>query len=290
MRVGPPSTGTLCLVATPIGNLSDLSPRAERALADADVIACEDTRRTRQLLSHAGIHDKTLIAVHDHNEARQVRPVLDWLSQGRTVAVVTDAGTPGISDPGSRLAAAAAAAGAEVTVVPGPSALVAAVAVSGLGAGRFCFEGFLPKKGRERATRIRTLATEHRATVLFEAPHRLLATLADLEAACGPDRAVVVVRELSKLHEEVWRGTLAGARAWAADTAPRGEHTLVVDGAPEMEAPADEAVDAAVARLLEAGRSTKEAATEVAATMDLPRRRAYQAALRLRSGEAADPP
>ena len=289
MTVGRSSPGVLCLVATPIGNLGDLSPRAERALAEADVIACEDTRRTRQLLSHAGIHDKTLVAVHDHNEARQVRPVLGWLSEGRTVAVVTDAGTPGISDPGSRLAAAAAAAGAEVTVVPGPSALVAAVAVSGLGAGRFCFEGFLPKKGRERAARLHTLATEHRATVLFEAPHRLVATLADLEAACGSDRAVVVVRELSKLHEEVWRGTLGGARAWAAEGPPRGEHTLVVAGAPDVAEPADEAVDEAVTRLLEEGRSTKEAAAEVAAAMDLPRRRAYQAALRLRSGEAAPP-
>jgi 16S rRNA (cytidine1402-2'-O)-methyltransferase len=281
----------LCLVATPIGNLGDLSPRAERALADADVIACEDTRRTRQLLSHAGIHDKVLVAVHDHNEARQVRPVLEWLSQGRTVAVVTDAGTPGISDPGARLAAAAGRAGAEVTVVPGPSALVAAVAVSGLDAGRFCFEGFLPKKGRERAARLRLLAAEHRATVLFEAPHRLLATLADLDDVCGSARGVVVVRELSKLHEQIWRGTLGGARAWAGQTSPRGEHTLIVAGAPEAAGPGDEAVDDAVARLLDEGRSTKEAAAEVAAAMDLPRRRAYQAALRLRSaGEAVQEP
>jgi 16S rRNA (cytidine1402-2'-O)-methyltransferase len=287
----PRLPGVLCLVATPIGNLGDLSPRAERALAEADVIACEDTRRTRQLLSHAGIHDKLLVAVHDHNEARQVRPVLDWLTGGRTVAVVTDAGTPGISDPGARLAAAAAAAGALVTVVPGPSALVAAVAISGLAAGRFCFEGFLPKKGRDRAARLRLLAAERRVTVLFEAPHRLLATLADLEAVCGPARGVVVVRELSKLHEEVWRGTLGGARAWAARTPPRGEHTLVVAGAPAAEGPGDEEVDDAVARLLEEGRSTKEAAAEVAAAMDLPRRRAYEAALRLRStGEASTGP
>jgi 16S rRNA (cytidine1402-2'-O)-methyltransferase len=174
-----------------------------------------------------------------------------------------------------------------VTVVPGPSALVAAVAVSGLDGGRFCFEGFLPKKGRERAARLGLLSAEHRATVLFEAPHRLLATLTDLEAVCGSARGVVVVRELSKLHEQVWRGTLGDARAWAAETPPRGEHTLVVAGAPEAEGPGDDAVDDAVARLLEEGRSTREAAAEVAATMDLPRRRAYQAALRLRSAREA---
>jgi 16S rRNA (cytidine1402-2'-O)-methyltransferase len=276
-------TGVLCLVATPIGNLDDLSPRAARALAAADVIACEDTRRTRKLLSHAGIRAKELVAVHDHNEARQVRPILEWLAKGQQVALVTDAGTPGISDPGSRLAAAAAAAGASVTVVPGPSAVVAAVALSGLGGGRFCFEGFLPKRGRERAARLGVVASEQRPTVVFEAPHRLVETLADLEASCGPDRAVVVVRELSKLHEEVWRGSLAEARAKAAEVPPRGELTLVVAGAPPAEEPADRAVGAMVARLIEEGHSTREAAFEAAAALGLPRRRAYDAALRLRS-------
>lgn len=290
MSLDPSLPGVLCLVATPIGNLADLSPRAKRALADAQVIACEDTRRTRQLLTHAGIHDKTLVAVHDHNEARQVRPILEWLAEGRTVAIVTDAGTPGISDPGARLAAAAAGAGARVTIVPGPSALTAAVAVSGLGQGRFCFEGFLPKKGRERAARLRMLADDRRATVLFEAPHRLVATLADLETACGPGRPVVVVRELTKLHEEIWRGTLGAARDWAAETPPRGECTLVVGGAAETDGPDDEAVDEAVAHLLGQGCSTKEAAAQAATALGLSRRRAYQAAVRLRSAAPAPPP
>ncbi|TML38927.1 MAG: 16S rRNA (cytidine(1402)-2'-O)-methyltransferase [Actinobacteria bacterium] len=240
-------TGSLILVSTPIGNLGDLSPRATDTLARVGVIACEDTRHTRKLLTHAGISGKRLLAVHEHNEAGQVAHVLGLLDRGVDVAVVTDAGTPGISDPGTRLVVAAAGAGARVEVVPGPSALVAALVLSGLPTARFCFEGFLPRKGRERAERLGAIAAERRTTVLYEAPHRLEATLGDLLAACGPLRLVAVARELTKLHEEVWRGTLDGALARARESAPRGEHVLVVAGAGGPEPASDEQVEAAVA-------------------------------------------
>lgn len=279
-----PVPGSLVLVATPIGNLGDLSPRAARALAEADVVACEDTRRTRQLLTHAGITGKRLMAVHDHNEPGQVRPVLDLLERGATVAVVSDAGTPALSDPGGRLAAAASAAGATVSAVPGPSALVGALVVSGLPAGRFCFEGFLPRRGRERVERLAAIAGERRTTVLYEAPHRLAATLEDLAGACGRARQVVVVRELTKLHEEVWRGNLGDAAARALATAPRGEHTVVLAGAPEPPRPGRAEVEAAAAPLVAAGHPARQVAAEVAAGLGVPRREAYDAVLALRAG------
>ena len=277
-----PPTGSLILVSTPIGNLGDLSPRATDTLARVGVIACEDTRHTRKLLTHAGISGKQLLAVHDHNEAGQVAHVLGLLDRGVDVAVVTDAGTPGISDPGTRLVVAAAAAGARVEVVPGPSALVAALVLSGLPTARFCFEGFLPRKGRERAERLGAIAAERRTTVLYEAPHRLEATLGDLLAACGPLRLVAVARELTKLHEEVWRGTLDGALARARESAPRGEHVLVVAGAGGPEPASDEQVEAAVAAKLAEGVPAKEAVPLVAAELGVPKRRVYDASLRLR--------
>ena|SRR5438105_2090881 len=275
-------TGSLILVSTPIGNLGDLSPRATDTLARVGVIACEDTRHTRKLLTHAGISGKQLLAVHDHNEAGQVAHVLGLLDRGVDVAVVTDAGTPGISDPGTRLVVAAAAAGARVEVVPGPSALVAALVLSGLPTARFCFEGFLPRKGRERAERLGAIAAERRTTVLYEAPHRLEATLGDLLAACGPLRLVAVARELTKLHEEVWRGTLDGALARARESAPRGEHVLVVAGAGGPEPASDEQVEAAVAAKLAEGVPAKEAVPLVAAELGVPKRRVYDASVRLR--------
>ncbi len=284
-------TGSLVLVATPIGNLDDLSPRAARALAEADLIACEDTRRTRKLLSHSGITGKRLLAVHDHNEAAQTRAVLAELDRGRTVAVVSDAGTPAISDPGGRLAAAAGATGARVSVVPGPTAAIAALVVSGLATGRFCFEGFLPRSGSERRRRLEAVASDPRTTVLYEAPHRLAATLADLAEVCGPYRQVAVVRELTKVHEEVWRGSLAAARARAEEAVPRGEHTIVLAGAPAVRPPAEEDLEKVVGEALAAGRPVKEAAALAAAELGVPRRRAYEAAIswRDRSGEASAP-
>jgi 16S rRNA (cytidine1402-2'-O)-methyltransferase len=281
-RDGSGAGGALVLVATPIGNLGDLSPRAVQALAEADVIACEDTRKTGRLLVHAGITDKRLLAVHDHNEAAQTRSILTLLDRGRRVAVVTDAGTPGISDPGGRLASAVAAAGGEVTVIPGPSALVAALVVSGLSTARFIFEGFLPRKGADRSERLAALAGEQRTIILYEAPHRLAATLSDLVERCGPLRQVAVIRELTKLHEEVWRGTVAGALERARAAAPRGEHVLVLAGAPVV-VPGEAEVEAALKARLGSGQTAKEAVAEVAGELKVPKRRVYDAALRLRS-------
>ena len=209
------------LVATPIGNLGDLSPRAVSALAEADVIVCEDTRRTGRLLEHAGVAKRRLIVANEHAEASAAAEVGRLLAAGATVAVVTDAGTPGISDPGARLVRAAIEGDHPVTVVPGPAAAVAAVVLSGLPADRFVMEGFLPRRGHERAERLAALAGERRTTVLYEAPHRLARTLADLVATLGPDRPVAVCRELTKLHEEVWRGSLGEA----AERGRRGRAT-----------------------------------------------------------------
>ena len=273
--------GALVLVATPIGNLGDLSPRAVEALAGADVIACEDTRRTRKLLSHAGVRSRKLVAVHDHNEASMVRTLLTQLDAGTRVALVTDAGTPGIADPGERLVAAAAAAGIPVEVVPGPSAAIAALVVSGLPSGRFCFEGFLPRKGRGRTERLAAVAGERRTSVLYEAPHRVRQTVADLVGACGSDRPVALVRELTKLHEEVWRGTLAAAAVHLDEREPRGEYVIVLGGAPPAaDATQDDVEDALRARL-EAGEDKRSAVAAVAAALAVPKRRVYEAATRL---------
>jgi 16S rRNA (cytidine1402-2'-O)-methyltransferase len=273
---------SLILVGTPIGNLGDLSPRAADALATADTIACEDTRRTRALLSHLGLPaGRRLLAVHDHNEAAEVTKVLARLDSGQRVVVVTDAGMPGISDPGERLVAAAADAGYTVEVVPGPSAMVAALVVSGLSTSRFCFEGFLPRKGTARADRLREVAADRRTTVIFEAPHRVRATVADLAGAAGGLRRVAIVRELTKVHEEIWRGTLAGAVDHLAATEPRGEYVLVLDGAPPPE-PADSSdVETALRARLDAGADKRSAIAEVTAALGIPKRLAYDIALRL---------
>jgi 16S rRNA (cytidine1402-2'-O)-methyltransferase len=269
-------TGRLVLVGTPIGNLGDLSPRAVDTLAKADVVCCEDTRHSRKLLNHAGLKPARLVAVHEHNEREQAPVVVRWLDEGKVVAVITDAGLPGISDPGERLVRAAAEAGHVIEVVPGPSAAVAGLVLSGLPTRRFCFEGFLPRKGAERAARLLELATEERTAVLFEAPHRLAATLADLAAACGPDRRCALARELTKLHEEVWRGTLAEAALRAQQREPVGEHVVVVEGAAPPEV-GDDAVAAAVDEALAAGLSARDAAAEVAESLGVARNRAYAA-------------
>jgi len=202
----------LTLVATPIGNLGDLSPRAVEALAVADVVACEDTRRTGRLLQHAGVDGVRLMRLDAHTEERAAQRVVACLDEGQQVAVVTDAGTPGISDPGERLVKIALAAGHQVTVVPGPAAPVAALVVSGLPTQRWCMEGFLPRKGQERKQRLAEIAAEERTTVLFESPKRVAATVADLLELCGPDRPMAIVREVTKLHEEVFRGSLDASR------------------------------------------------------------------------------
>ncbi len=275
--------GSLVLVATPIGNLGDLSPRARDALAAADLICCEDTRRTRQLLTHAGIAGRTLVSVHGHNERARVAEVLRHVAAGDTVAVVTDAGMPAISDPGARLVAAAARAGVRVTVVPGPSAALAALVVSGMPTDRFCFEGFLPRRGGDRGRRLTALAAEERTVVLYEAPNRVAATLADLAEACGPQRRVAVARELTKLHEELWRGTLGAAAEEFAGREVRGEVVLVLHGAPPAVEASDEAVSEAVAELLGDGVTLRDAAAAVAEELGVPRRRAYELGLARRN-------
>jgi len=278
-------SGALVLVGTPIGNLGDLSPRAVDALTTADTIACEDTRRTRALLSHLGLPaGRRLLAVHDHNEAVEVAGVLARLDEGERVVGVTDAGMPGISAPGERRAVAAAAAGHAVEVVPGPSAMIAALVVSGLSTSRFCFEGFLPRKGSARTQRLAEVATEQRTTVIFEAPHRVRQTVADLAGAAGGFRRVALVRELTKLHEEVWRGALEGAVEHLASKEPRGEFVIVLDGAPPPE-PADESdVEAALRARLGAGTDKRTAIAEVTAALGVSKRLVYDTALRITQG------
>jgi 16S rRNA (cytidine1402-2'-O)-methyltransferase len=273
-------SGSLVLVATPIGNLGDLSARAVETLAGADAIACEDTRRTRRLLTAAGISGKPLVAVHDHNESQQVRWLLQRLDGGERIALVSDAGMPGIADPGERLVAAAAAAGHRVEVVPGPSAAVAALVISGLPTGRWCFEGFLPRKGSGRTERLAALAREPRTTVLYEAPHRVRQTVDDLVRACGPDRAVALAREMTKLYEETWRGPLAGAAEHLAATEPRGEYVLVLAGASAEPVTADE-VDTALRARLAAGETRRDAVAAVADSLGVSKRAVYDAALKL---------
>lgn len=272
-------TGALILVGTPIGNLGDMTPRAVEALREADVICCEDTRRTGRLLQHFEVAKTRLVVVNEHTEPSETAHVLKLLDAGQRVAVVTDAGMPGISDPGERLVRAAVEAGHPVEVVPGPSAAIAALVASGLPAGRFVFEGFLPRKGSGRGERLAAVAQERRTVVLYEAPHRVARTLADLVEVCGGDRQVVVARELTKLHEQLWRGDLTAAAAWAAAKEPAGEIVLVLDGAPEAPAADDDAVADAVRQALADGLSVRDAAATVASALGVSRRRAYDAAL-----------
>ena len=271
------------LVATPIGNLGDLPPRAVDVLARADAIACEDTRRTGRLLQHAGISRPVLLTVNDHTEAARVGDVLTRLDRGQRVAVVTDAGTPGVSDPGERLVRAAVAAGHRIEVVPGPSAAVAALVVSGLPTGRFVFEGFLPRKGSARAARLAALADEERTLILYEAPHRLARTMADLADAFGAQRRAAIARELTKLYEEVWRGTLAESVEWTAAHPPRGEVVVVVEGAPPPQPAGADELRRAVEAELAGGAAVREAASIVARRLGVSRREAYAVAVQLRA-------
>ncbi|MEJ7844491.1 MAG: 16S rRNA (cytidine(1402)-2'-O)-methyltransferase [Acidimicrobiales bacterium] len=276
------TTGTLVLVGVPIGNLGDLSPRAAAELAGADAICCEDSRRTGKLLELTGIARRgPLLQVNDHTEAARTGEVLERLRRGERVVVVSDAGMPGVSDPGERLVRAVAADGLTVVVVPGPSAALAALVTSGLPAGRFCFEGFLPRKGSGRAERLRELTGERRTMVFFEAPHRLARTLADLTAALGPDRPAALARELTKRHEEVRHGALGALAIDVAADPPPGECALVVAGA-EAPGPADDdSVVAALRAARERGLSSRDASTEVAAALGVAKRRAYALAIAL---------
>lgn len=279
---GSDDAGALVLVATPIGNLGDLTPRAVDALTSADVIAAEDTRRTRALLSHAGIEaGDRLLAVHEHNEAARAETIVDEVGSGRRVAYVTDAGMPTVSDPGARLVEACARAGLRVEVVPGPSSVSAALAVSGFPADRYVFEGFLPRKGAERRRRIDALVREERTAVIFEAPARLSATLTELAGALGGGREVAIARELTKVHEEVWRGTLGDCSSGAPVT-ERGEVVVVVGPSPDPEPASEAEVERALRLELDRGASARDAAATVAEMFGVSKRRAYELANRLK--------
>ena len=273
-------SGKLYLVATPIGNLGDLSPRAAETLAAADFVAAEDTRVSLKLLNHFNIK-KPLVSYHEHNQAAAGPAILNRLLSGETCALVTDAGTPAVSDPGEGLVALCAENGVEVLAIPGCCAAVSALAVSGLPTGRFVFEGFLPVNRGERRERLAELAGEERTMILYEAPHRLRATLADLAEALG-DRRITLCRELTKLHEETRRTTLSEALARYTENDPKGEFVLVLAG---RERPAERAVtlEEGVDMVLswrEKGERMKDAVRQVASDTGLGRNELYQAALR----------
>lgn len=276
------SRGRLDVVATPIGNLSDLSPRAQEVLANADVIAAEDTRHTGTLLKAIGIA-KPLVSLHAHNESSRVPELLARLAAGESIALVSDAGTPLLSDPGYELVREAARSGCTVSAIPGPSAITAALAIAGLPTDRFCFEGFLPARSSERRTRLEAVAADPRTLVFFEAPHRIEECLADLAAVFGADRQAAVARELTKAHETIYRGTVSELAALAS-TEPnfaRGEITLVVHGAPQTQAKADAVELERVVTLLLRELPPSRAAALAAQLTGARRNDAYSVAMRL---------
>lgn len=272
----------LVLVATPIGNLGDLSPRAAAELAGADLIACEDTRRTGRLLQLTGIGPRPLLRIDEHTEIERGPRIIERLAAGARVVLVSDAGTPALSDPGERLVRAVLAAGHPVEVIPGPCAALTALVGSGLPAGRFCFEGFLPRRGGPRRAQLSQLASEPRTLVFYESPHRLVATLTDLIGAFGPTRPLTVARELTKLHEQWWRGPLVDALAWAQAGPVRGEVVLVVAGAAPATPEAKRSdLETALRDGLASGASVRDTASQVAAAFGVNRRQVYQMALRI---------
>ena len=272
--------GTLYLVPTPIGNLGDISQRMADTLAEVDFIAAEDTRVSIKLLNHLDIK-KPMVSYHRHNVESGGRVVLDRLLAGENCALVTDAGMPAISDPGEELVAQCAALGIDVIAIPGPCALVTALAISGQPTGRFTFEGFLPMNKKNRRAHLDSLRGEERTMVFYEAPHKLSATLADLAETFGSDRSVSLCRELSKLHEEVRRTTLGKAVAWYEENAPKGEFVLVVRGAEpaqEQEATLEDGL-ARVQELREQGLSLKDAVKQTAKALGLSKNELYDLAV-----------
>jgi 16S rRNA (cytidine1402-2'-O)-methyltransferase len=268
----PASGGTLYVVATPIGNLGDISLRALEVLRSVPLVAAEDTRLARRLWARHVIETR-LTSFHAQSPPHRRDELLGHLRAGADLALVTDAGTPLVSDPGEDLVAAWAAAGGRVVPIPGPSAVLAALVGSGISAARWSFEGFLPRKGKQRRERLARICADDRATVIFEAPGRVAATLADLATACGPGRPATLARELTKLHEEFWRGTLGELAGRAATEQVRGEVTLVVAGAAPAAISADlGGARSEVDRLVAAGLSRSAAAREVAVRTGLPRR------------------
>mgnify|MGYP003292072184 CR=1 FL=1 len=274
-------SGTLTLVPTPIGNLSDISPRCAQALAEADFIAAEDTRVTLKLLNHLDIK-KPLVSYYEHNKEFSGRKILERILAGENCAQVSDAGSPAISDPGEDLVRLCAENGVSVTAIPGPCAAITALSISGLPTGRFTFEGFLSTTKKNRAAHLKSLEKETRTMIFYEAPHKLTATLQDLEQTFGQERKISLCRELTKLHEEVLRMTLGQAVRYYAETAPRGEYVLIVEGAGESE-DAGVSLDEALARvqvLMDGGMSKKDAVRQTAQETGFPKNTLYDAAIR----------
>lgn len=274
--------GILYVVGTPIGNLEDMTFRAARILQEVDAIAAEDTRHTGKLLQHFQISTPQ-ISYHEHNRSARLAQLLERLQQGETIALVSDAGMPGISDPGYELVKACVEREIAVIPIPGATAMITALAASGCRSDRLVFEGFLPAKGKERRSRLDLLQSETRTLIFYEAPHRLQRTLSDLAAAFGTDRWIVVARELTKMHEEFWRGTLGDAIAHFQNRSPKGEFTLVVAGMPEATASELSEVElkAELEKLLATGMTRSQASRHLAEMTSLPRRHIYQLALEL---------
>ena len=274
--------GMLYLVPTPIGNLRDISIRCRETLEQADFIAAEDTRVTLKLLNHLGIK-KSLVSYYEHNKASKGNMILDRILAGETCALVSDAGSPAISDPGEDLVKQCAEAGVTVCAIPGPCAVITALSISGQSTGRFCFEGFLSTTKKSRREHLESLIGETRTMVFYEAPHKLLSTLEDMAAAFGSDRSISLCRELTKLHEEVVRTTLGEAIEKYTAQPPKGEFVLVLAGAPERPIETATADDAAahVRALMDSGISRKDAIKQTAKELDLPKNVVYDAALQM---------
>ena len=274
--------GMLYLVPTPIGNLGDISIRCRQTLENADFIAAEDTRVTRKLLNHLGIH-KSLVSYFEHNKAFKGQQILERILEGQTCALVSDAGSPAISDPGEDLVKLCIDAGITVCAIPGPCAAITALSISGQSTGRFCFEGFLSTAKKSRREHLLSLAQETRTMIFYEAPHKLQATLEDMAQVFGQERSVSLCRELTKLHEEVRKTTLGEAIAYYQETAPKGEFVLIVAGAPEAAPETADAEDVAayVQELMDQGLTRKDAIRQTAQELNIPKNAVYDAALNL---------
>lgn len=287
MNDTPATSGLLVLVATPIGNLGDLSPRALTLLESADAVYCEDTRRSRTLFSAHGVRPRhRLLALHEHNENAAAAEVIERVARGETVALISDAGTPGISDPGAKVVAAVLEAGLSVSTVPGPTALVAALSVSGLAMDRFVMEGFVPRKAGERARLYEAWRREERTIVFYESPQRLATTLGEL-ALLFSTRRVAVARELTKLHEEVLRGTLAEVASAVAAREILGEIVVVLEGSLAPERVSDDAVAAALREGLARGLTLRDVVAQTVEDLGVAHRETYAIALRLRAEDGA---
>ncbi|MBR8834866.1 MAG: 16S rRNA (cytidine(1402)-2'-O)-methyltransferase [Stigonema ocellatum SAG 48.90 = DSM 106950] len=283
-----PKPGTLYVVGTPIGNLEDMTFRGVRILQTVDLIAAEDTRHTGKLLQHFQIKTNQ-VSYHDHNRSSRIPELLEQLSNGKAIALVTDAGMPGISDPGYELVKVCVEAGIPVVPIPGASAVITALSAAGLPTDRFVFEGFLPAKGQQRQEHLELLKTESRTLIFYESPHRLRDTLQDLAEIFGNERQIVVSRELTKLYEEFWRGTMAEAISLYSQREPQGEYTLVVAGNPsELPQLSEDELKAELEKLMSEGISRSQASRQLAKVTSLNRRQLYQLALAIKKEEAEE--